>query len=395
MELDERIISEVFPSLSLNFENTWFINTRMGVWGRIDPEQRKGDLFGFAGIESDTCEARYVDVIQVDKELFFLPQLITNKICVAVYNLDEDNLEEISLKNKETLDPKWPLFCSWIRLGDYLFALGNSYPAIVRVDIKTKEVDYIEKWVEYIKPFVKEEIKLPYISSSQVMLDGNKIYIPITASPVILTVDLCTMKEEIMLLNIEGDGFVGICKIGSSACLLNGSGKQSNRLYLYDFQKNEVLEQYQLPELDENVPIVKMLNRNNKTYIFRWSFLKPENNYNDVYVYSAESEELENLRMVEKNHSDGISAWGEGVLNAFWKNEETLVYITGNDLMWHEYNTSTGECLDYKMSIDKESDGYNKGMNQWFCALTQKKVLFHEKRLSLNQFLKEIEYSNI
>lgn len=95
--------------------------------------------------------------------------------------------------------------------GDYIYMVGSTYPAIMKIHSCTKNVVYIEK------PFVEKgtDLKDAYFRA-QHMIDGSELLIPCCFDNTVLRFDLNTESYQWEKVGGEKNGYSGICYDGEN-----------------------------------------------------------------------------------------------------------------------------------------------------------------------------------
>ncbi|GHU41353.1 hypothetical protein FACS1894111_03500 [Clostridia bacterium] len=156
---------------------------------------------------------------KIGTKLYFAPRWYVQGNHFAIYDEITKTFDYIALEDKTTelLDDdenrsikKWgsklndsnsPKFQNMISYGDSLFLTPSSYPAIVRVDLKTKAVFYYNDFVkELIQISKKYGNRTSYAFSMSRQL-GSKIYMACRWADLLVEFDMEICKSKIILLS--------------------------------------------------------------------------------------------------------------------------------------------------------------------------------------------------
>lgn len=118
---------------------------------------------------------------------------------IAVYNLQDKKLQMLPIKPPHVRDLFYDgnhKFKDGLIFENYIFMIGAKYPAIVRLDMQTYEMDYFDEWVNEMsfRDIYKESWRLFFRRSGAI--ENGYLYLAGNCAPVCLRLELCTMSHS-------------------------------------------------------------------------------------------------------------------------------------------------------------------------------------------------------
>ena len=147
----------------------------------------------------------YKSIIKIGSKIFAIPSC--GEAIISIYNIDTNEFENVDIRDyfglnkNNTSDFKFSL-C--IPYKDYLYLICQSYPAIVKLNIHTYEVEYIDNW----RTLISEKNNKWYFSKG--IVRDNIAYLSFIEFPAIMTLNLETNETQIINLDSCINGFSGI-----------------------------------------------------------------------------------------------------------------------------------------------------------------------------------------
>lgn len=320
-------------------------------------------------------EFLYCCVEKVENYLIFSPGMAEE---IAIVNLEDESITCIPLKKVNYICKEKQgeiKFWNIIRYQKSVYLLGVTYPAIIKLDMSLGKVEYITDWLEEVEKNIKEDDTNGYFSDGYVINNGVAI-IPVSCMNAVLELDLETSRTQLRKLNITMSGIGGLSTVDGENIWLTGKGYNTNRLSCWNRQ-NGIIREIQLADLDESLidPFYAPICTDKKVYLMPISaphIYEVDINTGKVTIYDIDN----------SIDTAGKSVWP-------WKTispklyGNLLLFISGNDLRWHEYNTETGEHKSYDVYItNAESE-----TKRYFNTLLKRNDLVFEDNISLKYFL--------
>lgn len=286
-------------------------------------------------------------------------------------------------------------FFKSFRHGDSVYFFGYEYPAVLKIDVKTKHIVYLTDWVKEVEQRIKKiSYGMGYVSDCVVVRDYVWALCECTNS--VLCLDLRTDEIKIVDICSDLDMYCGICFDGNF--WVTGYNESANKLLKYD--RSFVLEKeieicssqrsgddYSLPLQDSFWAIYPVIDLGERLLLFSvypkhvYEFDK---NSNEVRILSA-FEELLEIRD-EKLHDMGVLAPR--------KNGDIVCFITGNDFLWNEYDCVNDTITRYEVRAES-----NEELLQIRSKFINGRVFTEDRmvgnlgyKMSLSRFLEHIAY---
>lgn len=256
-------------------------------------------------------------------------------------------------------------FWTGIYYGSHVYCIGHFYPAIIKIDVQTMELQYIADWVAEIEKRTGIREELPYLTEG--IVQGDVALFPCCCANVILKLNLQTNQTEVLDVPVNIYGFNGICKVGDEYWLISRS---SDEIVIWEPKKNCV-------EIIELSP-----QKGGAEYV---SFHRPIMAGEDIYLLPIHArhvyrihisdrtievcDELDYIVRLERSE-ESIS---KDIVNAPALIDGCLFFITGADYIWHIYDPVQKEEKIFLPETDPK----------WYEILKRKKTM----RTFWNQFI--------
>ena len=379
---------KLFLSSSYDSVNSpWTIDLFTGILNYIDINNKKLIYSDFCGSIGEY--SRFLDVLQVNSDLFFLPYQADENIYILKKNLHTKEKIKIQLRGikEEYLSRKETLFTAMHRVDNYIYYISGIYPAIVRLNVNTLDVDYIDDWKTEIDEKINGIANYMYFNTQQCAVNNNEIFLPFRFVSAVLKINAIELTTEVVNIETDSEGFSCICEFTGDTCLLTGAGKNANRLYIWDINTNQIINTFDLQDNTNALSVIKMLRSpSGDVYLFPWQNWDVCNL--DIYCLNKKDHMLHNTQLIEKHIiKNAKPIWGDEIIYANWKEENLFQYVTGRDLVWHEYNIETGKYIEYELNLDKDDDKYKKLRMEYYKDVVNQKQPIKEGELQLEDFL--------
>ncbi len=386
------IKGNIFLSSAYNpVDNKWSVDFKTGILSRIDKDSRQYRPFLFLGT-NDELSSKYNDAIEVENKLYLVPYLYRKNMDIRIVDLSTLSSEYIELENREIQKDliNASLFSGVIQIKDFVFFIPYSYPAIIRMNVNNKKIDYIDLWINELN--INEESNLGFFPINQYSISGENIYLPLARCTDLLIINYKTMEISINHIKVNSSGFSCICKIDEENFLLTGAGQNSDWLYLWNKEKNDVCKEWKMQSTPNDYPVMKMLKHSNKdVYIFpcqNWEGLKL-----DIYCLKGDAAELTNTELIQNyTQKNNIPLYGNEIIYANWISDDVFLYVTGYDLKWHEYNVKTHKHVEYNLELANDNEQIFKALKEYYSNLTKYKVPINERELSFSEYLDFVDF---
>ncbi|MFC4303424.1 hypothetical protein [Cohnella boryungensis] len=153
--------------------------------------------------------ALYAGVLQYEEKLIFAPSAAN---AIAVYDMATGAWEKIALElSAREMRQQYRSEAKFAEVKRYkqsLFFIPYFYPAIIRYDLDTRKVEYINKWIKQLEPYIVDKTDVWFAQSIQ---EGSRLLLPACNANAIVIFDMETYKSVIQAVETVQHGFEGIC----------------------------------------------------------------------------------------------------------------------------------------------------------------------------------------
>lgn len=197
----------------------------------------------------------YADINYFQGKLYLIP-LVADKI--AVYSIASGVFQTIALETPHTFvaNPyiSWLKFIKSVIVGEILYMLPRSYPAIIEMNLITHHLTYHTQWLSYIQGKTLNRDALFWTDCA---VQGNQLILPSAIANMVLSFDTITKKFSIIYSGNQTVCYSGISKMQDGILL---SERNSGRLELLDLSQRRLLPYGKMPEGFKTNQVIGFLN---------------------------------------------------------------------------------------------------------------------------------------
>ncbi len=187
----------------------------------------------------------YSKIIRYNNTLFFIPLSAENILALNLHDYKLSNIK-VNLPEREEnlINYNSSLkFASALIVEDYLYVLGCTFPAIVRMSLETNEITYYTDWVEKVEKY-RTNINDVYFRSY--FKKDNKLYLPVCCGNMIVIFDLEDGNSEVQIIGEDTYSDVVVLDTGKYL-----SSKQSGKLlYIHSNKIEEIINLSSRPTIN-------------------------------------------------------------------------------------------------------------------------------------------------
>lgn len=147
-------------------------------------------------------ERLYCTIERYNNKLIFAPE---NAKEISIYDMDKKEFEKIKIKD-ENCDYK---FLMTVKYKNYIFFIPSKYPAIIRLNLDTNEISYIDNWYKdnLAKNIKKDGID---IFNRDTCILGNEVYLTFYLSNVVMRFNMDTLSYNLYEVGNKDYKYSGI-----------------------------------------------------------------------------------------------------------------------------------------------------------------------------------------
>ena len=305
---------------------------------------------------------------------------------VAFYNLADGECEYIELvqvrnDRKIKYTGAWDFYKSYT-YENCVYLFGYEYPAILKIDMGTREVVYLTDWVvEVEKKISKTGVSMGYVSDYVAV--GNFVWALCECVNIVLRLDLWTDKIEVMDICSALDIQCGICFDGNF--WVAGNNQYSNKILKYDnhFVLEKEIEIYSAKDSDEAYnflleeyywAIYPVIDLGEKLLLFS---AYPCH----VYEFDKESDQVRIHPLFEELIKEKDERFHSLKILAPRRRGNFICFVTGNDFMWNEYDFVHNTLNQYEVRMECDEE-----------YLQERSKVLVGKIIAEDDFVRELEY---
>ncbi|MCI8292555.1 MAG: hypothetical protein HFH53_03350 [Hespellia sp.] len=347
----------------------------------VDKKTRKARICRVFDGEPLSKQLLYCCVEKVENKLIFSPGMADK---IAVYDLEEDFITYIPLrplKRHYKMSQQEIKFWNVFHHNFNVYLIGYSYPAIIKLDTKSMQVEYITDWVEAIEKNIKEEDTCGYFSDGHI-ISGDVALLSISSMKAVLELNLKSSHTKIRELKISTKGIGGLSSTDGENIWLVGKERGTNVVAHWN-RRIESMEEFFIEDMDENIydPFYAPVCTDSKIFLMPLAAAH-------IYVLDKNDGKIEKKRMAEWLISDSRSPfWMAWRVMAVRYQDKHLSFLSGDDFSWYEYNVETNENQKFFIYWEDEI----RAVEQYFedvCLESEKEnIKLPEMRVPLEYFI--------
>lgn len=212
-QADTDVATLTFEYLYEDGDDFWFTASNFNALFRMDKQTWKPHYISSFQRETASGQRLYGPIIAYDGKLYFTPCLARE---IAEYDTERNTIRKISLPDiagrKRTRDMTGLKFGSVFQYKTWLFFVGCHYPAIVRIDMLTGELDCFSDWLEPLGKLASEH-ETVYFKSACVT--GSLIVAAAMNANAVVVFDMDTCISKVYEVGSKKCRYSGICFDGN------------------------------------------------------------------------------------------------------------------------------------------------------------------------------------
>ncbi|MCL2284577.1 MAG: hypothetical protein FWC26_14785 [Fibromonadales bacterium] len=305
----------------------WFI-INCSVLYKYDKQSKETECMGIIPASPQNNWAN-VWVAENNKKLYFAPFFKNDKI--SVFNMEKKSFERIEFKDDCKYDRK---FKAVISFKNFVYFIPYDFPAIMKLNVDTNEIEYFSEWVEKISKL--QTSKLPHEIWKNSKLWGfcvvdTEIAIMIHGANAVMFFNMETCDYEIKSVGEKSEQYNHICFDGQNYYITTF---YKDYIVKWNRQTNEVFK-IKIPSFSKKDGIGANFSTR---YLNGYVWLIPSL-ANSTYKIDINTNEVTELpEFVEYLDNKNLS----GHYGVYCKNEDSFIMSTLKKGIV-EYNTKTSE----------------------------------------------------
>jgi len=336
--LTQLIADPYYCGICADNGSIWLLDTNNSLY-KYNKQKKAIDYLGM--VPGKSLEA-YTDIEKNDDKLYFVPNIENN---VSIFDIEKKVFRKTYFDDCEKADNR---FRAAVSLKDCIYFLPYQYPAIMRLNTDTNDIEYFSEWadaVEKEKTNIMEEC-WKNIKFWHYCVVDTEIVMTIVGSNSILFFDMESCCYEIRSIGEKSEQYLTVCHDGQ------------------DFYLSSVYENYVVKWNRQSGTISKILfpvsfSRKDNTggncfmvYINQYVWLIPYS-ANNAYKIDVETNEITEVPELTEHFGNINLEWY--YRNAFFI--DNCIYAATLNMGVVEYNTDSNEAYfinDFQASVNAE-----------------------------------------
>lgn len=366
--------------------NIWFLQNNKNGLFCMDKKLKKLKWIPF--LEESFCiPSLYLNMQKIDSKIVCVPHG-ANKI--AVYDIKNKNTKYVSFeKNRKRTNEVFMPYANFLYSFIYkrnVYMLGYSYPAILKYNIDTDNISYLDDWIDEVNKKIPENDMRGIFGRGFVHINLDVILLPFACSNGLLKLNMKTDETEIIWLQSGHNGIAGISSDVNNRIWMVGHGTNDDKVIIWEYNSNNY-EVKQIPDV-------------RKEKLFP-SFYQPIITENRVYFVPLKENHIYSIGINDENIE--VDLFLEKMLNIADNTNEPLLkyYLTGidrnmlsvirsHDLSWHKINLNTMDDHVQEINDREFNNIYIETMSKY----ERFNTIMNETTMPLNLFIKFLQNRN-
>lgn len=348
--------------------------------------------------------------LSVDKDLYYAIEKVGNILVLApasaskivLYDLIANRAEYLEIASVEDeRKVKYTGGCKFFkcfRCKDSIYFFGYEYPAVLKIDVKSKQIVYLADWVKEVERRIKKMfVTMGYVIDYVAV--GDFVWALCECTNAVLSLDLRTDKIKVVDLCSDLDISCGICFDGNF--WVAGYNETANKLLKYDdlfLLEEEIVICSAQQEYDNYVlslqnsfwdiyPIIDLGERLLLFSVYPCHVYEFDKASEQVYIHPVfeelikdRDERLYSLKILVPRRKGNL-----------------ICFVTGNDFMWNEYDFVHNTLTQYEVR-DECDDEYLQEYSKVLAGriITEGNFVWDlGYKLPLHRFLEHVKYVSL
>lgn len=350
----------------------------------IDVETRSARICKVFEGESLLKEYLYCHVEKVNSYLIFSPNKAER---IAIYDIECDSVQYLPLNalEKECKESQEEAkFWNILRHESDVYLLGYSYPAIIKLNVEDMELTYITDWVEEVEKNIAMGDICGYFSDGHVICD-EKALIPVGCMNAVLELDFETDRTRLIKLDVSMKGIGGLSSIDRENVWMVGRGGRTNYVACWNRLTDEIKELF-LEDIGEDLLAPFYAPFCTKSKIFLMPFSAFYSYEIDLNTWKAKRSRM--LERTVQNPEKALFPWWRTMAPRIRGN--ILLFLTCDNLEWHEYDVVTAQLTSYFVSIKQDKEAEKRYFDAVYVKCKEGGTVLSEANISLKYFVNEL-----
>lgn len=330
--------------------NYWFSEFNFNGFYKVNKQTLKSELIFQFPNEELNKRGLFHCIEKVGHWFIFAPTWASK---ILLYNEISKEIKEFELKeyteNRKIKYENMPKFLEVIKYENSVFFIPSTYPAIIKLDLNTMELQYIENWINSIENILKEERK-PYLNMyfAWITVNDNTIVMPLGCSNHVLLFNMINNSSELIEVKtkaiafnsviFDGNDYWFMPRVGGCITKWNMNSKESSCIEIPIKEDEKEKGMF-------NQPIVY----GNKLYISSTPNSSP-------YIINIKTGKIEkNTVIIENilNIKKKLSTFPAGDMLCVRLKGNKLQFINGRNFCWYFIDLDTEEVESFSIEADE------------------------------------------
>ena len=356
-------------------EHIYFCSFRHSKLFRFNLENKSCEMVG--AFDDEVNEDLYISVVEYEERIVFVPEKASR---IAVYDMGKKSIDFITFEkpkgNHKERYENAILFSGGFSYGQYVYLLGFGYPGIIKIDMTTYDLVYINDWVGEVERHINEGDYYGYFSCGVCIEKGTAI-IPLGCMKGVIKIDLKTDATKVIEIDVPSRAVGGITYFNDSYFVVpRGESEFIKSIYVFDEQLKSIKKVIALPSENESYtredPFRELIIYGDALYLLPISA-------NNIYKIEKDTYAL---TRIEKIKFESPISRGDQPRVMAAKIVDNHFIMIDQYLKWYDWDLAKDE-IDSFECITGEDTVRDDNIR----LIKDKNSIIHEERMSLGEYI--------
>jgi CDP-glycerol glycerophosphotransferase (TagB/SpsB family) len=341
-----------FEDMVIEGDTMWFPENNFNGLFKMDMITKKIELLCEFSNDNINELRKYGSVSKYRDKMIFAPMGAKD---IAIYNTSNKELTKCKLKepkiSKKISYNESLKFFATVNYKNWIFIIGCSYPAIIKVNMDTDEVEYYTDWVKKVEKYISNENDV--IFRNDVYVRGNSIFIPGCNANIVMEFNMDSGNAKIHEVGDKECCYSSICFDGKDFWL---SPRRSGDIVKWNEKTGEIKKYNNYPEgfMSGYNSFSKIIYNKSEIILFP----AEANMTLKVDIETGKMMPISMLDEIYEQHRYSCNNWAFKYYLVDSSDENMYIFPSKNN-KFISWNRETMEITEYPMILNKEYEIQN------------------------------------
>lgn len=332
----------------------WFPDLQMNGFFRVEKAGGQAELLFHFPKEEVTAEFLYSKPEKVEDWFVFTPRSAQS---IFLYHTVTQEQKTIPLKpvkgSKKIRYRQTNQLANSVQQGNFVYFFPATYPAILKLNMSTFQVEYLTSWIGQLEGFLSEDIPPQlngyFINKPFLPPQEDRLFLPCTCTNAVFEFDFT--RDQGQFHKIEG-AVTAFQQVIYQEGYFWLTPKQGNLLTKWNKETGESSTLPLVAHWDKPWPLV------GATFAYAQHLYMMATRNSHCYRLDVRSEQVEVLDFLEpliQQEKSGETILANNDFFAISAKDQWVRFVSGRDLRWYTANLETEELSSFSVTADPKA----------------------------------------